>query len=269
MGPAQQALLEGELSVFDTYETEYDLMRQPVLTWDAESNKVEIPPGKMMTVAIGCFGKAGWCELPITFRKHRSNKTYSTNGSIHMSYACSRHALDARPPVDNFYARQLTYPVLVTVYHMLECYDMDILSYSGLNDRVGSDCPAPSLGESEDQNWCLFSIEVRNTYGLPFEVAFERIDEGQELTTSLGPGCVKSLPDNVVASTCHTVPPGSTRRCVIDPPISGNSGSRIVPKDNFTAAKVGVDRRTDVQGNTVVVRASVCCGQVQVVIRRH
>ena len=60
MGPAQQALLEGELSVFDTYETEYDLIHRHVLTWDAEYSKVEIPPGKMMTVTISCFGKAGW-----------------------------------------------------------------------------------------------------------------------------------------------------------------------------------------------------------------
>jgi len=56
---------------------------------------------------------------------------------------------------------------------------MDILSYSGLNGRVGVGCPDPSQEESEDHNWCLFSIEVRNTYGLPFEVTFERMDKGQ------------------------------------------------------------------------------------------
>ena len=43
----------------------------------------------------------------------------------------------------------------------------------------------------------------------------------------------------------------------------------MVPKDNFTAAEVTVNRRTNVQANTVVVRASVCCGQVQTVIRRN
>lgn len=173
----------------------------------------------------------------------------------------------ADPAVNTFYTRQLTYPVLVTVYHMLECYDMDILSYSGLNDRFG--VGYPSAGENEDQEWFLFSIEVRNTYGLPFEVTFERIDEGEEWTASSSPGRVESLPDNVVASTCRTVPPGSTCRCVINPSFLGNSGSRMVPKDNFTAAEVTVDGRTNVPANTVVVRASVCCGQVQVVIRRH
>ena len=93
---------------------------------------------------------------------------------------------------------------------------MDILSYSGLNGRVGVGLPDPSLGESEDDNWCLFSIEVRNTYGLPFEVTFERMDKGQGRAASSGPGRVKSLLDNVVASACRTVPPGSTSRCVIN-----------------------------------------------------
>lgn len=99
---------------------------------------------------------------------------------------------------------------------MLECYDMDILSYSGLNDRVGVGRSNPSLGENGDHNWCLFLIEVRNTYGLPFEVTFERMDKGQGQAVSSGPGRVKSLLDNIVASACCTVPPGSTSRCVIN-----------------------------------------------------
>lgn len=61
MGPAQQRLLEGELSVFETYETEYDLVHRQVITWDLGNCRVEIPPGKMMTVVVSCFGKAGWC----------------------------------------------------------------------------------------------------------------------------------------------------------------------------------------------------------------
>jgi len=92
---------------------------------------------------------------------------------------------------------------------------MDILSYSGINDRVGAGVPDQSLGQSEDHNWCLFSIEVRNTYGLPFEVTFDRMDKGGRRAASPGPGCTNSPPPgNVVASTCRTVPPGSTSRCV-------------------------------------------------------
>jgi hypothetical protein len=153
-----------------------------------------------------------------------TDKPYSTNGSIHISYACSRQALEADPPVDNFYTRQLTYPVLVTVYHMLECYDMEISPCSGFNNRLGM-----VLGETEDCNWCLFSIEVRNTYGLPFEVTFERLDKGRGRVPSLGLACVKSPPpDSIVVSTCRTVPPGSTSRCVIYLTRFGDSRSRMV-----------------------------------------
>jgi hypothetical protein len=59
-GPAQQALADGELSVFDTYETEYDLMHRTVLSWEGKKNNIEIPPGKKITVTVNCFGKSGW-----------------------------------------------------------------------------------------------------------------------------------------------------------------------------------------------------------------
>jgi trafficking protein particle complex subunit 9 len=60
MGPAQQALADGELSVFDTYETEYDLMRRKVLSWEGKNHTTKIPPGKKTTVVVNCLGKAGW-----------------------------------------------------------------------------------------------------------------------------------------------------------------------------------------------------------------
>ena len=30
----------------------------------------------------------------------------------------------------------------------------------------------------EEEGWCLFTIDVRNTYGLPFEVILERVQKG-------------------------------------------------------------------------------------------
>jgi trafficking protein particle complex subunit 9 len=90
-----------------------------------------------------------------------------------------------------FYARQVSCPILVTVYHMLECYDMNIMPYPDFDRRAGS----RQDGESQDENlesgkgWCLFSIEVRNTYGLPFEVTFERTDKGEKQYT-IHPYCL-------------------------------------------------------------------------------
>ena len=116
----------------------------------------------------------------------------STSGAIHVSYAyVNRQQETQQEPAEVFHTRQLSYPVLVTVYHMLECHAMDILSYSGATTSVplyvNDDDPADArtrrslLHVGDIADWCIFSIEVRNTYGLPFEVTFERNQEGQTL----------------------------------------------------------------------------------------
>jgi len=38
----------------------------------------------------------------------------------------------------------------------------------------------------EEEGWCLFSIDVRNTYGLPFEVTLERVQKGWETCPESG-----------------------------------------------------------------------------------
>jgi hypothetical protein len=89
--------------------------------------------------------------------------------------------LEADPPAEVFYTRQLSCPILVTVYHMLECYDMNIISYSDVDHKTGisiDDDEDSTYERDDDDGWCLFSIDVRNTYGLPFEVTFERTEGG-------------------------------------------------------------------------------------------
>lgn len=114
---------------------------------------------------------------------------HSTNGAIHVSYAYVKRSQESlQEPAEVFHTRQLSYPVLVTVYHMLECHAMDILSYSGAttalspyageDDLVDAKVRRSLLHVGDIADWCIFSIEVRNTYGLPFEVTFERNQEG-------------------------------------------------------------------------------------------
>ncbi|CAK5277407.1 unnamed protein product [Mycena citricolor] len=176
IAPAQQDLANGDLSVFDTYETEFDLLHRPVFAWNKEEGKdINVLPGSKVTVNINCFGKVG-----------------CTTGTIHVSYAyVHRPAPSLETPQPSvFHTRQLSYPVMVTVYHMLECHGMDVL-------------PFPShpfdLDESTESGWCLFSVEVRNTYGLPFEVSFERTQQAGKSR----------------AKTSTIVSPGSTSRIVI------------------------------------------------------
>jgi hypothetical protein len=60
MGPAQQALADGELSVFETYETEYELLHRPVFQWYMDNEPSSIAPGRKVVLTIICSGKVGW-----------------------------------------------------------------------------------------------------------------------------------------------------------------------------------------------------------------
>jgi hypothetical protein len=58
--PAQAALAEGDLSIFDAYETECQLIHRPVFSWDLKQEDTEIPPGRKAVIAVTCTGKVGW-----------------------------------------------------------------------------------------------------------------------------------------------------------------------------------------------------------------
>jgi hypothetical protein len=92
-------------------------------------------------------------------------------------------------PPDVFHTRHLSYPVLVTVYHMLECFAMDVLPAPAFGAR---DAPADADADTallravgDGVGWCVFAIDVRNTYGLPFQVTFERHQEGEGALRSI------------------------------------------------------------------------------------
>ena len=65
----------------------------------------------------------------------------------------------------------------VTVYQMLDCYGMDIIPFPSYSTAgIGADGALLVNGSG----WCLFSIEVRNAYGSPFDVILERVQEGEK-----------------------------------------------------------------------------------------
>lgn len=75
---------------------------------------------------------------------------------------------------------------------MLECHDMDIMDWSSLGVRWNSISGQDDLNMArrllaevdEHVGWCVFAIDVRNTYGLPFEVAFDCVQHGMSLLNS-------------------------------------------------------------------------------------
>lgn len=121
------------------------------------------------------------------------------SGTVQIAYGHARR----EDMSDSFYTRQILYPVLVTVNHTLECYSMDILPFSQVVtlpvDDEGYDIDEKSrrslLDVDSDSDWCLFTVDVMNAYTLPFEVHFERKQEGTKPITC-----------------SRLVPPGSTSR---------------------------------------------------------
>lgn len=65
MEPAQKALADGNLSVFETYETEDSLINNPVFSWVQDDSRV-IHPNQSLALTFGCFGKVGWYGSPRT-----------------------------------------------------------------------------------------------------------------------------------------------------------------------------------------------------------
>lgn len=188
IGPAQEALSEGGLSVFETYETEYDLLHRKAFSWRNEKEITNILPNQKVVLSVTCVGKVG-----------------CAHGTVHIAYSqVNREHEEQVPAPEVFYTRQLSYPVTVTVYHMLECHDLRLMPMVDVNyDDLGSGASHSVihlLPEIDDPaEWCMFAIDVRNTYGLPFEVTFEREQAGTQ---------------NAVVSS--TVPPGSMS-CIMLP----------------------------------------------------
>jgi len=60
IAPAQASLAEGDMSIYEAYESEYQLINRPVFSWDWEQEDTLIPPQTKVTVAIKCTGKVGW-----------------------------------------------------------------------------------------------------------------------------------------------------------------------------------------------------------------
>ncbi|KAJ3829021.1 TRAPP II complex [Lentinula raphanica] len=179
--PAQQALAEGEMSVFETYETEYALIHRPVFSW-AKNDSVTIAPGRKVTLTINCFGKVG-----------------CTEGTIHASYSYIHRDSSNNGEASVFHTRQISYPLMVTVYRMLESHGMDILPYPSYPMSLDNVSQSHSnLFVDDNGAWCLFSLDITNTYGAPFEVSIERVQE-----------------DVPWGEILVNVPPGSTSRLVI------------------------------------------------------
>jgi hypothetical protein len=64
---------------------------------------------------------------------------------------------------------------------MLQCYNMDLIPFPSYRDYVQAPTgimPSHHLDVDDGKSWSLFAVDVRNMYGSPFEVTFEREQSG-------------------------------------------------------------------------------------------
>jgi hypothetical protein len=123
---------------------------------------------------------------------------FSTDGCIRFDYG---HIGASR---DGFHTRQITFPVLFTVYHTLELHSLDLVRAPKARSRADDgklSLPTPNgyfsaaltprsasfgalptaedilhsrMGEEQGDEWCLLALSFRNVYGVPFEVELLR-----------------------------------------------------------------------------------------------
>ena len=159
--------------------------------------------------------------------------TSSTDGIIRIDYGYLRRQEGGGVP-QTFRTRQITFPVLFTVYHTLDAHSLDLVklvpaqrtgrsaehkglsappmlsrkSSGGVTRRGGSfpsvdDALArEQIGSNMDGKHCLVALSIRNSYGVPFEVSLARKEP-------LG-----ATEDDTVdeINTKRLVPPGATER---------------------------------------------------------
>lgn len=122
----------------------------------------------------------GWNLLNVRFL----SEPCSSQGTIRISYSyINRGESDLQLNVtDTFHARQIVYPVKVTVYHTLQFSNLDVIPlYSApFTSRASSHNLTKSFSDVQPDTgeYCLVSVDVSNIYGLPFSVTLERHQEG-------------------------------------------------------------------------------------------
>lgn len=173
---ASTALAEGNLSLIETYETEFELVHKPVLVLDTDLSGKEIQPGGEAVVTLKCFGKAGWyvCYRS-AWGSDKLTFLCSTSGLLELLYANTQRLKTSSNNDAELFGRQLLFPLLVTVYQMLECQSMNITKLAPVDSRVDNTGDkleqwSELFGDVLSYDWCLCSIHVSNNYNLPFEV---------------------------------------------------------------------------------------------------
>lgn len=136
--------------------------------------------------------RAGTSGVPCYINSF-SREVHSTDGTINITYSYTDFPGDiTQDEPTSFFTRQLLFPVIVSVYQMLECTGLSIMPVSQLvllDKDTQSEWYTLFKGLDEHE-WCLLVLDVQNTYGLPFEVTVSNSDECMHFLVYQSYNCV-------------------------------------------------------------------------------
>lgn len=184
-----------ELPTEEQYEIELYTKGTPVFSWEGSKGnqigkKVQLPPGARTEIIVNIYGKQG-----------------CVGGAIHVDYGYLDRVIKDQAIVEDdkddelpttLYTRQLYLPIMITVYENLEPLNWDVLylrdnmtvsdemvkeaveKVSNLNIDHSDEQPVEQLfvvtqqsNDDQDKNpYCLLTLDVRNTWTVPFDIEF-------------------------------------------------------------------------------------------------
>ena len=139
----------------------------------------------------------------------------SISGTLQFHYG---NISDADTDADTLYGRQLVFPVLITVYQILECHSLDICPLASIDGSYNS----PNIEAKQwhsvfksvnNREWSLLSIQVTNNYNLPFEVTLFYHAGMWHLSSAHAFYLTVHLESDDLCNT-QLIPPGSTYRYI-------------------------------------------------------
>ncbi|WVQ72946.1 hypothetical protein IAR50_002508 [Cryptococcus sp. DSM 104548] len=230
---AQEIIAEGELTPEQAYELDWDQQKRPVFVWinTQAPGEVFIPARGRATLTVKCLGKVGCSDGLI-------NIDY---GNVNTQNRATSPEKNGDSTVSNsFYTRRISFPVMFTIYHAIECHSLDLtyLGGSAHASQALKDTPLyDAISAENDTDHCLLGLSFSNVYGVPFEVTLARKGE------------------KVEAKCTRLIPPGATERLILplprklldqtassQPVPSLSSRQYIVEKEKKTSGRIATER---------------------------
>ncbi|ODN75626.1 hypothetical protein L198_08156 [Cryptococcus wingfieldii CBS 7118] len=231
---AQEIIAEGELTPEQAYELDWDQQMRPVFVWSNTQapGEVFIPARGRATLTVKCLGKVGCSDGLINIDYGYVNtrdKTVSPNNDA-----------DSAPVSNSFYTRRISFPVMFTIYHAIECHSLD-LTYLGGSEISSQSSKDASLYEvvsaENDTDHCLLGLSFSNVYGVPFEVTLARKGEKAEAK------CTRLIPPGATERLILSLPRRLLDQEALSQPIPSLSNRQyIVEKEKKTSGRIAIER---------------------------